>query len=84
VYFSVPHAAAYLGYSVATVKRLIAQGRLRAYRATPTAHPRVRRSEVEALMAQPVEPASPAVDLDTIMASIDAKYGLRHRRHHLH
>ncbi len=52
-YLSLPKAAQHLGYSVNGLKRFAAKGLLTIYRATPTSHPRVRLSEVEALLKSP-------------------------------
>jgi len=45
-----PAAAALLGVSIETVKRMIAAGSLEAVKLHPTAHPRVRRADIEALV----------------------------------
>lgn len=53
-YLSLPKAARQLGYSVNGLRRFAAKGLLTIYRATPTSHPRVKLSEVEALLKSPV------------------------------
>jgi excisionase family DNA binding protein len=45
-----PAAAALLGVSVETIRKMIESGSLEAVRLHPTAHPRVRRSDIEGLV----------------------------------
>lgn len=76
MYLSITAAAAHAGYSASTIRRLIKAGKLKAYRVTPTSHPRIKRDELEKLLASGGEDQlAPTVDLDDLWE----RYGLNKR-----
>lgn len=79
-YLSLPAAAQQLGYSVNSLRRLAEQGVLTFYRATPTSHPRVKQSDLDALMkATPT--LQPAPTLEEAWAYAEE---MRNKRQSLH
>jgi hypothetical protein len=63
---------------------MVKSGKLKVYRATPTSHPRVRISDLDALMKDSEAIAPASADLDTVWAAACAKFGLKDRSKQLH
>lgn len=68
LYMSLSEAERESGYSSDTLRRWIREGRLRAERAGPRGHYRIRPEDLEAAL-RPAE-ASPPVDVDALAGAI--------------
>jgi len=83
-YVSLPTAAKMLNYSISSLHRWVKEGRLKVYRASPSSHPRVKISDLDALMKDSEAIAPAGADLDTIWAALCKKHGLKDRSKQLH
>lgn len=78
MYLSLPKAAKRVGYSQNTLRKLVNAGRLKLYVLAGCTHPRVRVSELDALMLEPAPAAVSGADFNAIWDAVSTQWDRLH------